>query len=172
MRPVIAPHVLTRPCIRPSSATASSHDLTMPRRLLSVRYSRTSAASGMWTSSLSVVSSTLGFPVSVNVFHTAPLPSSLLATCCLAPGLNTVTLSLSCLPVFSLHRCSTMGGNTSCNSCSISCILSVWWLNKSHALVKSKSKPLRSCSTVMRATSCSMSMLSCRNPSAASRSLM
>ena len=131
MRPVIAPLVVTLPCTLPSSCTCSSHEDTWAYLFCSKRYSRTKTASGICLFSSSVFSSTCGLPDGVSSDHIAPLASSLSATCCREPGLNTVTLSLRRLPVFSDHLSSTIGGNTSCNSSSIAYIRS---LNLAHSV--------------------------------------
>ena len=145
MRPVTAPFVVTLPCTLPSSCTCSSHEETCAYRFCKSKYSRTSNASGICLFSSSVLSSTCGLPLGVSSFHTAPLASSLSATCCLLPGLNTVTLSLRRLPVFSDHLSSTIGGNTFWSSSSISFIFSLNVPHRLNANLCSSNPPLRSC---------------------------
>ena len=167
IRPVTAPLLSTLPCIRPSSPTALSHAFSRPSFFCSVMYSSTSIASGV-PASFSVVSDTLGLPVGVVSDHLTPREESRAATCCRAPGLNTSTLSFSCLPVFSDTRLWMMGGKVACSSASSSSIRLTVELYREKAPSSSNWKPLRSCFDVIQHTSCSSWMLRSLKPFAPS----
>ena len=129
IRPVTAPLLMTRPWTLPSSCTWSSHEWTCAYLFCSIKYSLTTLASGKSMVSRTA-SSTIGLPFSVVFAKTTPSPDNLFAICCLDPTLKTSTLSLRRLPVFSDHLSWIIGGNFSCNSSSISFILS---LNVAHS---------------------------------------
>ena len=113
IRPVTAPLVITLPCTLLSSLRLSIHDSNSPTLFWIIRYSAISWASGK-SIALRVPSSTMILPFSVFLVNLTPRIWSLVAICCLEPTLNTVTLSLSLLPVFSDQRSSTIGVKIVC----------------------------------------------------------